>query len=93
MFEEQRSEPRETLALHVKVAGGADAVTRDISPSGMYIEIRGDHELDGTLLFEMHVDEPRMKFTAEGRIVRIEHRDGFTGIAVRLLSPRLHMLD
>jgi hypothetical protein len=93
MFEEQRAEPREQLALPVKVAGGAQAVTRDISPSGMYVEIRGDHDLGGTLFFEMHLEEAKVKFTSEGRIIRLEHGDGFTGIAVKLLSPQLQALD
>jgi hypothetical protein len=93
MFEEHRAEPREPLVLPVKVAGSGEAVTRDISSSGMYIEIRGDHDLDGTLFFEMHLDEANMKFTSEGRIIRLEHRDGFTGIAVQLVSPQLTTLD
>lgn len=92
-FIEQRVEPREKLALAVQIGDNLRAVTRDISPSGMYLEVRGDHELGGTLLFEMHLDEAHMKFTSEGCIVRIEHRDGLTGMAVRLLSPRLELLD
>jgi hypothetical protein len=93
MFLEQRCEPRETLVLPVRLAGGAQALTRDISPSGMYLELQGSHEVVGPLFFEMQIDQPRMKFTAEGRVVRVEHHDGNTGIAVMLLSPRLDMLD
>jgi hypothetical protein len=94
MFEEHRTEPRESLALPVRLGDGAEAVTRDISPSGMYLEIRGEHDPgDSLLFFEMLLDEPKMKFTAEGQVVRIEHHDGRTGIAVKLLSPRLEVLD
>lgn len=93
MFLEQRSEPRETLALPVKLADGAQALTRDISPSGMYLELQGSHDVAGPLHFEMHLEHPRMRFTAEGRVVRIEHHEGHTGIAVKLLSPRLDVLD
>jgi hypothetical protein len=93
MFEEQRVEPREKLALPVRLAGGGEAVTRDISPSGMYLEIRGHPELDGTLYFEMQLAEAHMKFTSEGRVIRIEHHEGFTGVAVQLLSPRLEAID
>lgn len=89
MFDEQRGEPRESVALPLRMGDGSAAVTRDISPSGMYLEIRGMHQLDGSVFFEMDLEEARMKFTAEGRIIRIEHRDGHTGIAVRLVSPRL----
>lgn len=93
MFLEQRSEPRELLALPVKLAGGAHALTRDISPSGMYLELQGSHDFDGPLQFEMQIEQPRMRFTAEGRVVRVEHHEGRTGIAVKLVSPRLDMLD
>jgi hypothetical protein len=93
MFLEQRCEPREPLALPVKLAGGVQALTRDISPSGMFLELQGSHDVVGPLHFEMQIEQPRMRFTAEGRIVRVEHHEGTTGIAVKLLSPRLVMLD
>lgn len=92
MFTEQRLEPREAVALPLRLGDGSAAVTRDISLSGMYLEIRGSPNLAGTLLFEMDLQEVHMKFTAHGRIVRLEHHDGFTGIAVRLDSPRLEPL-
>jgi len=92
MFIEQRVEPREALALPLKLAGGHSAVTRDISASGMYLEIGGWHHMGGPMVFEMHLTAAGIKFTAEGEIVRIEHADGKTGIAVRLLSPRLQSL-
>ena len=91
-FLEHRIEPRERLALPLKLGDGAQGVTRDISPSGLYFEIHGAPDLSGTLYFELALDEARMKFTAEGRIVRIEHREGCTGVAVQLVSPRLEPL-
>jgi hypothetical protein len=94
MFEEHRREPRERLALPVKLAGDVQAVTRDVSSSGMYLEIRGNPgEVEGALFFELHLEEAKMKFTSEGRIVRVEQREGFTGIAVKLVSPKLEALD
>lgn len=92
MFIEQRLESRESVALPLKLSDGLSAVTRDISPSGMYLEIRGDAEIGTTLFFEMDLADARMKFTAEGHVVRLEHREGCTGIAVKLVSPRLEPL-
>ncbi len=89
MFVEQRIEPREPLQLPLRLGDGVEAVTRDISPSGMYLEIRGDHLIGGTVFFEMDLAEAHMRFSAEGRIVRLEHRDGVTGVALRLIAPRL----
>jgi hypothetical protein len=92
MFTEQRGEPREAVALPLKLGDGSAAVTRDISPSGMYLQIRGCPDLRGTLLFEMDLQDLHMKFTAQGHVVRLEHCDGYTGIAVKLDSPRLEPL-
>jgi hypothetical protein len=92
MFIEQRVEPREILALPLKLEDGCSAVTRNISASGMYLEISGLHTLRGLVVFEMHLADARMKFTAEGEVVRIEHRGGNTGLAVKLRTPRLEPL-
>lgn len=88
MFREQRVDPRERLALPLKLDCG-DAMTRDISATGLFFELEGKHVLQGELDFEMQVPGIRMKFTSRGEIMRIEHSNGRTGIAVRLLNPRL----
>jgi hypothetical protein len=92
MFTEHRLDPREPLALPLTLADGQAAVTRDMSASGMYLEVSGWHEIVGRIVFEMHLAQAGMKFTAEGEIVRVEHSCGKTGIAVRLTSPRLQSL-
>jgi hypothetical protein len=89
MFEEKRLEPRSALKLPLRVTDALDGVTRDVSPSGLYFELAGEHELDGVLDFEMTLEEANMKFTAQGTIVRVEHRAGMTGVAVRLSAGRL----
>lgn len=93
MFIEQRTDPRERLALPLRMLDGSDAVTRDISASGLFFEMAGKHDIGGLVDFEMEVTELRVRFTAVGRIVRVEHRVGSTGVAVKLLSPRLDTLD
>jgi hypothetical protein len=92
-FEEQRTNPRESLAVPLKLGGGTVAVTRDISATGLYFEIKGRHVIEGPLDFELQLPEARMKFTSIGEIVRIDHSDDMTGVAVRLLSPRLERVD
>ena len=89
---ENRIDPRESLSLPLRLGDGVQGLTRNISASGLYFEIRGDHQLGGTLFFELDLGEAKVKFTAEGRIVRVEHREGCTGIAVKLVSPRLEPL-
>jgi hypothetical protein len=93
MFEEQRADPRERLQMPLKLGTGEMAVTRDISAAGLYFEIKGLLEMQGQVDFELHLPEARMKFTSIGEIVRVDHADGHTGIAVRLLSPRIDYVE
>ncbi|MEJ6022091.1 PilZ domain-containing protein [Ramlibacter sp. PS4R-6] len=92
MFLEKRCEPRVVMALPLKVGDGLAAVTRDVSPSGLYFRIAGDTALEGTLHFEMDLEEANMKFTASGSIVRMERGAGFTGIAVKLVAGHLETI-
>jgi hypothetical protein len=91
-FKEQRLDPRERLALPLRLRDGSHAVTRDISASGLFFEMAGEHAVFGLVDFEMRLPE-HMKFSAVGQIVRVEYRFGTTGVAVKLISPRLEPLD
>lgn len=93
MFNEQRLDPRERLALPLQLRDGSVALTRDISARGLFFEIEGQHDMVGLVDFDMHLTQARMRFTAVGEIVRLQYRNGRTGVAVRLLSPRLIPLD
>jgi hypothetical protein len=92
MFIEQRADPRERLALPLQLRDGARALTRDISAHGIFFEIEGMHDMHGVVDFELQLAEVGMRFTAVGEIVRIEYRGSRTGVAVRLVSPRLETL-
>jgi hypothetical protein len=93
MFEEQRVEPRERLALPLKLGDGTPAVTRDVSATGLFFVTDGEYAMEGLVDFEMHLLEARMKFTSIGRIIRLEFSDGRTGVAVRLMNPRLEAVE
>ena len=81
MFEELRQEPRQAIDLPLRLADGSEGVARNISPSGMYIEIRGHHPQAPHVSVEMEVPGERMTFRGHGRIVRVDHRDDVTGLA------------
>ncbi|WP_158290078.1 PilZ domain-containing protein [Ramlibacter sp. WS9] len=89
---EHRLEAREALALPVQLGDGTAAVTRNISASGMYLEIPGLHQLGGAVVFEMKIGQAQVKFIAEGTIVRVEHHQGSTGVALKLHTQRLEPL-
>lgn len=93
MFEERRIDPRERIELPLRLGDAAQARTRDISATGFYFEIEGDHALADGLDFEMDFPEMKMKLTSSAQIVRVERRAGKTGVAVRLVGPRLAVLE
>ncbi|RYF51494.1 MAG: PilZ domain-containing protein [Comamonadaceae bacterium] len=93
MFREQRVDPREPLALPLRLEDGSSAVTRDISASGMYFETQGSYDMPGPLIFEMQIVELGVKFTAEGEVVRVERHPKHTGFAIRLHHPRFEPLS
>lgn len=90
---EQRQEPRERLTLPLALAGGPRAVTRDVSATGLFFVVDGEHVVHGPVEIELHLPEFAMRFRSSGEIVRIEHGDGHTGVAVRLVNPRLLPAD
>ena len=67
MFEEQRIAPRERLSLPLKLRDGSQALTRDISATGLFFEMEGEHLLSGLVDFEMQLPEARMKFIVDWR--------------------------
>ncbi len=92
MFDEKRETPREAITLPIRLEDGRVGITRDIGPSGMFLEIDGPPPADGTIVFEMEVPETGLKFSAHGWIVRVEQHSGRTGLAVKLLDPQLHTI-
>lgn len=91
MFEEHRREPRQPVDLPLRLDGGTEGVARNISPSGIYIEILGREPNGTTIVVEMNVPGEGMTFRGRGKIVRMDHRDERTGIAVRLDDAKLEL--
>lgn len=89
MFNEQRLDPRQAVELPVRLGNGSEGIARNISPSGLYLEIRGEAPDEPMIYVEMEVPQEKMTFRSHGRIVRMDHREGLTGIAVRLEEPQL----
>lgn len=93
MFPERRASPREPLRLPIKLAGGASALTRDISEHGLFLYVPRGESVDGWLSFEFAVPQAGLKFEAAGEVVRIEPGIRRVGVAIRLHRPRLVPLD
>ena len=89
MFIEHRHDPRQPVALPVRLDSGVPAIARNVSASGMFIEWHGPDPMGGTVYVEMDLVDAGMRLEAEGEIVRVEHADGKTGIGVKLRDARL----
>ena len=68
--------------------GNAKGLTRDISASGMYFETDASCALGNRINFTVEFDSPggKLVLKCDGKIVRIEPRDGKIGVAVKIIK-------
>jgi hypothetical protein len=95
MSKERRSQPRETVTVQVSIGHGGCGTTRDVSASGMFLETDWGHTLAPVLDLEFDLDAPPtgvLRFVAQGSVVRREPLGPKQGVAVRLLTMRVHPL-
>lgn len=91
MRHDQRSEPREPVALPVTSRHGDIGVTRDISASGLFLQVDGLQAIGSLIDLEIALDTPGgpMRLHATGEVVRVEVNDGKTGVGLRFVASRL----
>lgn len=87
---EQRINERIAVAFPVCVAK-ANFVTRDISPSGIFIETQAKFELGERVGLMVKLGNPgnHLMLKADGEIVRLENNPSKAGIAVKILAANL----
>jgi hypothetical protein len=94
MSQDQRTQPRQVIALRFTLPDASPAVTRDIGPGGMYFLTPRGCRLDRWLVFECEMPGTGLCFTATCEVLRTEPGPhGTTGVAVRWHGPRLHARD
>jgi len=86
-----RQQPREIVELPVSMQDGGMGKTRDVSATGLYLEMEGTLGSGSVvdLSIELSLDERPIFLTARGQVVRVEIRDGRTGFALRLVESKL----
>lgn len=91
MLSEHRTSPRETLELPVALKSGQNGVTKNISASGVLIELDKVQQIGSTVDFEICLDTPDgpVKLVAHGKVVRVTELGTRTGVAVQLVESRL----
>jgi hypothetical protein len=82
-FEERRKVERYKLALPVQLKNGT-GTTCDISTSGILFETASAYAIGETIRLSLNFDHETLQ--CEGRVVRVEPRNGQFGIAVELMS-------
>jgi hypothetical protein len=70
---------------------GAEGITRDLSPAGVYFVTSEGLRAGDILRFTVEFDSPSGKLFLDctGEVVRVEDSDGRTGVAVKITESRL----
>lgn len=86
---DKRRAKRVGAALRVKLARRT-GTTRDLSASGVFFETDARYHKGSRIRFEIALDTPwgRAVCDCDGRIVRVERRDGTVGIAVQFSEAK-----
>jgi hypothetical protein len=86
---EKRREERIGTSLPVDL-GGTAAVVRDVSASGVFFETDAEYAVGSPISFALNLDTPwgKVMIQCQGKIVRMESRDGKVGVAVQFSESR-----
>lgn len=93
---ERRTDQREPLQLEVHLADGGTGLTRNVSSSGMLIDIECSPPPGSVIdfAFSLPTAGGRLDFQARGEVVRMHtNTSGGTAVAVRVLATRLKPLE
>jgi hypothetical protein len=88
---ERRTEPRQVVELAVRLPDGARALTRDVSPSGLFVETDREVRLCELVDLEIALDTGwgELVFRARAEVVRMEGGARGPGIGARFVRSRL----
>lgn len=81
----QRKEERIVTSVPVDL-GESSGITRDVSASGIFFETDASYSPGRVINFKVKLDTPsgKMKLRCWGSVVRVEPRNGKTGVAVHI---------
>ncbi len=90
-----RAAQRDKVSLPVQIGIECEGITRDLSATGLYAVAgcnpKVGNEVDLTIEFTLHKQELLM--ICRGTIVRVEHNQERTGLAVKFSETRLQVLE
>jgi Tfp pilus assembly protein PilZ len=90
----KRREERVVTEVPVDL-GGTKGITRNVSASGIFLEIDAGYALGSSMAFEVELNTPggKMRLKGKGSIVRVEPRDKKAGVAMKITESTLEARD
>jgi len=73
------------------IIDGVQGITRDISATGIFLEVKNPVEPNTTIEFFVTLDHPtgQLVFSCQGEVVRTEELETTYGLATKILSMHL----
>jgi len=95
MSEQKRRHERVASAIAFSLEDGTTAITRDISPSGVYFESDGGLAVGTVLRFDLGFDSASggLMLRCVARVVRVNQENGKNGVAAEIIESRLERKD
>lgn len=95
-LQDQNKRQEERVVTEVPVdLGGTKGITRNVSASGIFLEIDAGYALGSSMAFEVELNTPGGKILLRGKgsIMRVEQRDKKMGVAVKVTESILEARD
>jgi hypothetical protein len=92
MADRQERDPRVETRLPVRLsAGGGEGITRNVSATGVYMEIGAEVAVGESieLTVELSSEQGPLWLACSGQVMRVERIEGKLGVAVRFSESRL----
>ena len=95
MSAQKRRHQRVPSAIPFTLEDGSGAITRDLSPSGIYFETESEIAVGSELRFSLQFDNPSgdLMFHCVAEVVRLRDESGKLGVGAVILESRLERKD
>jgi hypothetical protein len=91
MAERSRQFERVDAVIPVRVEGGVEGTTRNLSPGGLFFVVDKEIKSGGSIHLTIEFDNPSGKFFLDcvAEIVRVEETEGKLGVAAKIVESRM----
>jgi hypothetical protein len=87
--------PRVKAEFPIHASNGLVGRTKDISATGIFLELDLNQKLGSIISFWVELDTPgaKMKLVCEAKVVRVDQGDGKTRLGTKIISQELKALQ